>query len=64
LKERKIKMAKHLIPTLNRVLVEKALPPTKTTAGIFFFFFLQQKIFFFRIGEWGDWYKKKKKITA
>ncbi|XP_059447669.1 10 kDa chaperonin-like [Corylus avellana] len=27
-------MAKRLIPTLNRVLVEKILPPTKTTAGI------------------------------
>ncbi|XP_062150139.1 10 kDa chaperonin [Alnus glutinosa] len=27
-------MAKRLIPSLNRVLVEKILPPTKTTAGI------------------------------
>jgi len=27
-------MAKRLIPTLNRVLVEKILPPTQTTAGI------------------------------
>ncbi|KAE8690870.1 10 kDa chaperonin [Hibiscus syriacus] len=27
-------MAKRLIPTLNRVLVEKILPPSKTTAGI------------------------------
>ncbi|CAK9157578.1 unnamed protein product [Ilex paraguariensis] len=27
-------MAKRLIPTLNRVLVEKIVPPTKTTAGI------------------------------
>ncbi|XWS63931.1 hypothetical protein CRYUN_Cryun06bG0143700 [Craigia yunnanensis] len=27
-------MARRLIPTLNRVLVEKILPPSKTTAGI------------------------------
>ncbi|XVF43625.1 hypothetical protein PTKIN_Ptkin02bG0055200 [Pterospermum kingtungense] len=27
-------MAKRLIPTLNRILVEKILPPSKTTAGI------------------------------
>uniref|UniRef100_A0A2P2MZM8 Protein groES n=1 Tax=Rhizophora mucronata TaxID=61149 RepID=A0A2P2MZM8_RHIMU len=27
-------MAKRLIPTLNRVLVEKIVPPAKTTAGI------------------------------
>ncbi|KAL0326895.1 UNVERIFIED_CONTAM: chaperonin, mitochondrial [Sesamum angustifolium] len=27
-------MAKRLIPTLNRVLVEKIVPPSKTTAGI------------------------------
>ncbi|CAK9154755.1 unnamed protein product [Ilex paraguariensis] len=27
-------MAKRLIPTLNRVLVEKIVPPTKTPAGI------------------------------
>ncbi|KAM7484656.1 hypothetical protein LguiA_000665 [Lonicera macranthoides] len=27
-------MAKRLIPTLNRVLVEKIIPPSKTTAGI------------------------------
>lgn len=27
-------MAKRLIPTLNRVLVEKILPPSKTTSGI------------------------------
>ncbi|XVE92021.1 hypothetical protein REPUB_Repub01dG0061400 [Reevesia pubescens] len=27
-------MAKRLIPTLNRVLIEKILPPSKTTAGI------------------------------
>ncbi|XP_076956017.1 10 kDa chaperonin, mitochondrial-like [Bidens hawaiensis] len=27
-------MAKRLIPSLNRVLVEKILPPSKTTAGI------------------------------
>ncbi|KAH7836035.1 hypothetical protein Vadar_032181 [Vaccinium darrowii] len=27
-------MAKRLIPTLNRVLVEKISPPAKTTAGI------------------------------
>ncbi|KAK6252297.1 hypothetical protein QUC31_014017 [Theobroma cacao] len=27
-------MAKRLIPTFNRVLVEKILPPSKTTAGI------------------------------
>ncbi|XP_043701761.1 10 kDa chaperonin, mitochondrial-like [Telopea speciosissima] len=27
-------MAKRLIPSLNRVLVEKIVPPTKTTAGI------------------------------
>ncbi|XVE74695.1 hypothetical protein DITRI_Ditri12bG0038000 [Diplodiscus trichospermus] len=27
-------MAKRLIPTLNRVLVEKILPPSKTNAGI------------------------------
>ncbi|KAF2316793.1 hypothetical protein GH714_042134 [Hevea brasiliensis] len=27
-------MAKRLIPTLNRVLVEKVIPPSKTTAGI------------------------------
>ncbi|CAA3018244.1 10 kDa chaperonin-like [Olea europaea subsp. europaea] len=28
-------MAKRLLPTFNRVLVEKILPPSKTTAGIF-----------------------------
>ncbi|KAK9291201.1 hypothetical protein L1049_009389 [Liquidambar formosana] len=28
-------MAKRLIPSLNRVLVEKILPPSKTNAGIF-----------------------------
>ncbi|CAL5338920.1 unnamed protein product [Camellia sinensis] len=27
-------MAKRLIPTFNRVLVEKIVPPSKTTAGI------------------------------
>ncbi|KAG2701460.1 hypothetical protein I3843_06G042500 [Carya illinoinensis] len=27
-------MAKRLMPTLNRVLVEKVLPPSKTSAGI------------------------------
>ncbi|KAI3935990.1 hypothetical protein MKX01_021941 [Papaver californicum] len=27
-------MAKRLIPCLNRILVEKILPPSKTTAGI------------------------------
>uniref|UniRef100_A0A2N9J712 Protein groES n=1 Tax=Fagus sylvatica TaxID=28930 RepID=A0A2N9J712_FAGSY len=27
-------MAKRLIPSLNRVLVEKILPPTKTNSGI------------------------------
>ncbi|KAL6969950.1 10 kDa chaperonin [Sarracenia purpurea var. burkii] len=27
-------MAKRLIPTFNRVLVEKIIPPSKTTAGI------------------------------
>ncbi|XP_047332840.1 10 kDa chaperonin, mitochondrial [Impatiens glandulifera] len=27
-------MAKRLIPLLNRVLVEKIVPPSKTTAGI------------------------------
>ncbi|XP_050230953.1 10 kDa chaperonin, mitochondrial-like [Mercurialis annua] len=27
-------MAKRFIPTLNRILVEKILPPSKTTAGI------------------------------
>ncbi|KAH9746356.1 GroES-like family protein [Citrus sinensis] len=27
-------MAKRLIPTLNRVLVEKIVPPSKTNAGI------------------------------
>ncbi|CAA0817175.1 10 kDa chaperonin [Striga hermonthica] len=27
-------MAKRLIPTFNRVLVEKILPPSKTSAGI------------------------------
>jgi len=27
-------MAKRLIPTFNRVLVEKLVPPSKTTAGI------------------------------
>ncbi|PIN22254.1 Mitochondrial chaperonin [Handroanthus impetiginosus] len=27
-------MAKRLIPTLNRVLVEKIVPPSKTIAGI------------------------------
>ncbi|XP_078182560.1 10 kDa chaperonin, mitochondrial-like [Carex rostrata] len=27
-------MAKRLIPALNRVLVEKIVPPSKTTAGI------------------------------
>lgn len=27
-------MAKRLIPTLNRILVEKIVPPSKTTAGI------------------------------
>ncbi|KAK8512737.1 hypothetical protein V6N12_030153 [Hibiscus sabdariffa] len=27
-------MAKRLIPTLNRVLVEKIIPPSKTTSGI------------------------------
>ncbi|XP_057549358.1 10 kDa chaperonin, mitochondrial-like [Amaranthus tricolor] len=27
-------MAKRLLPLLNRVLVEKIVPPTKTTAGI------------------------------
>ncbi|KAF3791485.1 chaperonin [Nymphaea thermarum] len=27
-------MAKRLIPNLNRVLVEKILPPSKTNAGI------------------------------
>lgn len=27
-------MARRLIPTLNRVLIEKLIPPSKTTAGI------------------------------
>ncbi|KAJ6802787.1 10 kDa chaperonin, mitochondrial-like [Iris pallida] len=27
-------MAKRLIPSLNRVLIEKIVPPSKTTAGI------------------------------
>ncbi|KAL6577583.1 10 kDa chaperonin [Orobanche minor] len=27
-------MARRLIPTLNRILVEKTIPPSKTTAGI------------------------------
>ncbi|KAF6175278.1 hypothetical protein GIB67_000599 [Kingdonia uniflora] len=27
-------MAKRLLPSLNRVLVEKIIPPSKTTAGI------------------------------
>ena len=27
-------MAKRLIPSLNRVLIEKILPPTKTNTGI------------------------------
>ncbi|KAG8372146.1 hypothetical protein BUALT_Bualt12G0036100 [Buddleja alternifolia] len=27
-------MAKRLVPLLNRVLVEKVIPPSKTTAGI------------------------------
>lgn len=27
-------MAKRLIPTLNRILVEKIVPPTKTNTGI------------------------------
>ncbi|KAF5745195.1 10 kDa chaperonin-like [Tripterygium wilfordii] len=27
-------MAKRLLPTLNRVLIEKIVPPTKTNAGI------------------------------
>ncbi|KAH7570979.1 hypothetical protein JRO89_XS05G0232800 [Xanthoceras sorbifolium] len=27
-------MAKRLIPTLNRVLIEKIVPPSKTSAGI------------------------------
>ncbi|XP_042517075.1 10 kDa chaperonin, mitochondrial-like [Macadamia integrifolia] len=27
-------MAKRLIPSLNRILVEKIVPPSKTTAGI------------------------------
>ncbi|KAL9259831.1 10 kDa chaperonin, mitochondrial-like protein [Drosera capensis] len=27
-------MAKRLIPTLNRVLIEKIVPPSKTTVGI------------------------------
>ncbi|CAN0905357.1 10 kDa chaperonin, mitochondrial [Linum grandiflorum] len=27
-------MAKRLIPALNRVLIEKIVPPSKTTAGI------------------------------
>ena len=27
-------MAKRLIPTLNRVLIEKIVPPSKTTSGI------------------------------
>ncbi|KAK9060056.1 hypothetical protein SSX86_020760 [Deinandra increscens subsp. villosa] len=27
-------MAKRLIPSLNRILVEKIIPPSKTTAGI------------------------------
>ncbi|CAM8956468.1 unnamed protein product [Rhodiola kirilowii] len=27
-------MAKRLIPTLNRILVEKVVPPSKTNAGI------------------------------
>ncbi|KAL6543816.1 10 kDa chaperonin [Orobanche gracilis] len=27
-------MARRLIPTLNRILVEKCIPPSKTTAGI------------------------------
>ncbi|KAF9589944.1 hypothetical protein IFM89_029560 [Coptis chinensis] len=27
-------MAKHLIPSLNRVLVEKIIPPSKTSSGI------------------------------
>ncbi len=27
-------MAKRLIPTLNRILVEKIVPPSKTSAGI------------------------------
>ncbi|XP_054810607.1 10 kDa chaperonin, mitochondrial-like [Prosopis cineraria] len=27
-------MAKRLLPTLNRVLIEKIVPPAKTTAGI------------------------------
>ncbi|KAI3685173.1 hypothetical protein L6452_34409 [Arctium lappa] len=30
----KVAMAKRLIPCLNRVLVEKIVPPSKTTAGI------------------------------
>eukprot|EP00262_Sarcandra_glabra_P008544 TRINITY_DN22077_c0_g1_i1.p2 TRINITY_DN22077_c0_g1~~TRINITY_DN22077_c0_g1_i1.p2 ORF type:complete len:115 (-),score=7.94 TRINITY_DN22077_c0_g1_i1:24-317(-) len=29
-------MAKRLIPSLNRVLVEKIVPPSKTSAGILF----------------------------
>ncbi|PKA66943.1 10 kDa chaperonin [Apostasia shenzhenica] len=28
-------MAKRLIPTLNRILVEKVVPPSKTHTGIF-----------------------------
>uniref|UniRef100_G3MNX1 10 kDa heat shock protein, mitochondrial n=1 Tax=Amblyomma maculatum TaxID=34609 RepID=G3MNX1_AMBMU len=27
-------MAKRLIPSLNRILIEKIVPPSKTTAGI------------------------------
>lgn len=27
-------MAKRLIPTFNRILVEKIIPPSKTSAGI------------------------------
>ncbi|KAB1215567.1 10 kDa chaperonin [Morella rubra] len=30
----RVRMAKRLIPTFNRVLVEKILPPSKTNSGI------------------------------
>lgn len=32
--ETEAQMARRLIPTLNRVLIEKIIPPSKTTAGI------------------------------
>ena len=56
-------MAKRLIPSLNRVLIEKILPPTKTNTGIllpekvakvlstFQFYTMRVYLFFFLGGD-------------